>query len=238
MKYLFLWLEGTLQSWGADSRFDFRKTMDFPTKSGIYGMLLASSGDGGPQEELLAQMADAPMSVVTFIPCSRKLQDFHMVGNGYDEKDKWQSLHIPRKSDGGKAVGGGAKLTYREYLQEQCFAVSLGLPDDLARKFSKSLQNPVFDLYLGRKCCVPSEMIFQGLFASEEEVWNALKEKIAKRNVDNKVPLTPQWLIREAPDWVDSTSMLLNDVPLRFGPHHLYRDRWVTYQEFEPSTSE
>ena len=63
MKYLFLWLEGALQSWGADSRFDFRRTLWFPTKSGIYGLLLAASGDSGPQEELLARMADAPLSV-------------------------------------------------------------------------------------------------------------------------------------------------------------------------------
>ena len=81
MKYLLLWLAGPLQSWGADSRFDFRQTLEFPTKSGVYGMLLAASGDSGPQEELLARMADAPLTVVTFEAKSGRLQDFHMVGN-------------------------------------------------------------------------------------------------------------------------------------------------------------
>ena len=66
MQYLFLWLQGPLQSWGASSRFDLRQTLDFPTKSGIYGMLLAASGDSGPQEDLLAQMADRPFTVYSY----------------------------------------------------------------------------------------------------------------------------------------------------------------------------
>ena len=134
MKHLFLWLAGPLQSWGADSRFDFRQTLDFPTKSGIYGMLLASSGDSGSQEELLARMAEAPLAVVTFESPTGRLQDFHMVGNGYDEKNAWESLHIPRTAGGTKAVGGGAKRTYRDYLQDRAFAAILGIPDDLAPK--------------------------------------------------------------------------------------------------------
>ncbi len=89
MKYLFLWLEGNLQSWGADSRFNSRRTLEFPTKSGIYGLLLAASGDSGPQEELLARMADAPLSVLTFQNDQKKLNDYHMVGDGYNRKDKW-----------------------------------------------------------------------------------------------------------------------------------------------------
>ena len=97
-------------------------------------------------------MADAPLSVLTFQHRLEKLNDYHMVGNGYDESDKWESRNIPRKKDGTKAVGGGAKRTYREYLQNSCFAAVLGLPDELAEKFAAALQNPVYDLYLGRKC--------------------------------------------------------------------------------------
>ena len=59
-KFLTLWLEAPLQSWGCDSRFDARHTLDYPTKSGLYGLLLAASGDLGAQEELLGALADAP----------------------------------------------------------------------------------------------------------------------------------------------------------------------------------
>ena len=235
MKHLLLWLEGSLQSWGADSRFDFRQTLNFPTQSGVYGLLLAASGDFGSQEDLLARMAGAPLTVITFQSGTPRLTDFHMAGNGYNEKDKWESLHIPRKNDGTKAVGGGAKRTYREYLQDRCFAVILGLPDDLADKFAAALQNPVADLYLGRKCCVPSEMIFQGLFESEEAASVALDNLIVQKNerqLNERFQLKKQYTYRTVKPGEEppADALLLNDVPVRYGNNRLYRDRWVSVE--------
>lgn len=232
MQYLFLWLQGPLQSWGASSRFDLRQTLDFPTKSGIYGMLLAASGDSGPQEDLLAQMADLPFTVYSYttqkndgsIQNGDVLTDFHMAGNGYDEKDKWQSMHIPRTSKGTKAVGGGAKLTYRNYLQDCYFAAILGMPDPLAEKFSQALQKPVYDLYLGRKCCVPTSQVFRGCFATQDEAEHALQEKLSRENPELKKILA----VKETPTEECPGDLLLNDVPLRFGTQKLYRTRWVT----------
>ena len=227
MKYLFLWLEAPLQSWGSDSRFDFRKTMDAPTKSGLFGLLLAASGDSGPQEELLAQMADAPLSVVVFDGFSPRLVDFHMVGNGYDESDSWETHHIPRTSEKTKAVGGGARLTYREYLQDRPFAAVLGLPDKLADKFASALQSPVFDLYLGRKCCSPTEFIFKGAFGSEAQAFRALEQFAAGKKQ------TPCFLYTDAVP-SEEDAFLVNDVPVRFGQHKLYRDRWVVKRDWMP----
>lgn len=223
MQYLVLYLKGPLQAWGADSQFDLRETMPYPTKSGIFGMLLAASGDSGPQRELLAEMAEAPFSVYTFRDDKSepgKLRDFHMVGNGFRENDKWQSLMIPRKSDGTKAVGGGAKLTYRYYLQDKTFAVLIGFPDHLAGKFASALQNPVFDLYLGRKCCAPAAMIFQGKFDSESDAVRKI------RDLAEQDHLTPALRVLEV-DSQQPDAILINDVPVAFGPHKVYRDRWI-----------
>lgn len=242
MKYLFLWLAGPLQSWGADSRFDFRQTSDFPTKSGVFGILLASSGDSGPQELLLERMADAPFTVVTFAGAGERLMDYHMVGNGYDEKDVWAKLHIPSKRDGGPAKDGSGNIksirTYREYLQQRAFAVFIGLDDDLAEKFAASLQVPVFTLYLGRKCCVPSAPIFRGVYDSEEAALAALKAFLKEAETREGEPLRPAWIIRETADGNDPEAMLLNDVPLRFGINRLYRDRWVVKREFPADLAE
>ena len=237
MKHLFLYLQGPLQSWGADSRFDFRQTLDFPTKSGIYGMLLASSGDSGPQEQLLSRMADSPLTVVSFASPTGRLRDFHMVGKGYDEKDEWERLHIPKKRDGNRvSVNGGgnaSRVTYREYLQDRAFAAFLGLLDDLAEKFAVSLQTPVFDLYLGRKCCVPSAPVFRGLYGSEEAALEAMTAFLAdEAGIRGSEPLRPEWIFREAADGSDPEAILLNDVPVRFGINRLYRDRWVVREAF------
>ena len=232
MQYLLLYLQGPLQSWGADSRFDLRETLPYPTKSGIYGMLLAASGDSGSQTGILARMASAPMSVFTFqskADASGKLRDFHMVGNGFNKTDQWESLMIPRKADGNFASSnsgyGGAKLTYRYYLQDKTFAVLLGFSDDLADKFAAALADPVYDLYLGRKCCAPTALIFQGKFASEAEAMQKIRT-LAERD-----ELTPVMRIREI-DSQQPDSILLNDVPVAFGPHKIYRDRWVVEEPF------
>ena len=242
MKHLFLWLEGPLQSWGADSRFDLRQTLDFPTKSGVFGMLLASSGDSGPQEQLLGRMADAPLTVVTFADSGDKLMDYQVVGNGYNKRDKWENLHIPKKRDGNSVTvnggGNGCRLTYREYLQERAFAVFVGLDDDLAEKFAASLRQPVFDLYLGRKCCVPSAPIFRGFYDNEDEALNALKTFLAEdAKIRGNKPRRPQWIIRDAPDGNAPESRFLNDVPLRFGENRLYRDRWVVKEPFPAASA-
>ncbi len=230
MKYLFLWLEAPLQSWGSDSRFDFRKTMDAPTKSGLFGLLLAASGDSGSQEELLAQMADAPLSVVVFDGFSPRLVDYHMIGNGYKKDAPWEELHMLHNSANIVPKISGyvvSRQTYREYLQDRPFAVVLGLPDALADKFASALQSPVYDLYLGRKCCSPTEFIFQGVFGSEAQAFRALEQFAAEKKQ------TPRFLYTDAVP-SEEDAFLVNDVPVRFGQHKLYRDRWVVKRDWMP----
>ncbi|HGY1050667.1 type I-E CRISPR-associated protein Cas5/CasD [Aeromonas media] len=228
--YLLLWLEGPLQSWGHDSRFGRRDTLPFPTKSGVLGMVCAALGAGGPQTSLLARFADLDMQVHSFVrrgktggtlPREPLLRDFHMVGSGYDDSDPWQSLLIPKTSDGKKAVGGGTKMTYRYYLQDHAFAVLLEVPADMIAGVAQALQQPVWDLSLGRKSCVPTEFVFQGQFATEDEALAAALRlgEDKKRNCDLRVLQG----VREGGE-----VLTLNDIPLQFGEHKRYRDRQVT----------
>ena len=228
--YLLLWLEGPLQSWGHDSRFGRRETLHFPTKSGVLGMVCAALGAGGPQTSLLARFADLDMQVHSFarrhknselVPREPLLRDFHMVGSGYDDKDPWQSLLIPKTSEGKKAVGGGTKMTYRYYLQDQASAVLLQVPDDLLTEVAQALQNPVWDLSLGRKTCVPTEFIFQGQFANRG---NALA---AALNLAEQKQRTRDFMVIQGAT-EGGELLTLNDVPLQFGQHKRYRDRQVT----------
>ncbi len=229
MRYIVLYLAGPLQAWGADSRFDLRETLPYPSKSGIFGMLLAASGDSGPQIELLERMAkDISMTVFCFKNAGR-LHDFHMVGNGYDKSDPWEKLNIPKTSDGKNAVGGGAKLTHRYYLQDAAFCVLLQMPDDLAEKFSTALQSPVYDLYLGRKCCVPSAMIFQGNMPAEDQA----KQKI--QQIAEMYSLEPEKKVLEIAE-KQPGCILLNDVPVEFGLHRRYRDRWIMEKPYTLET--
>lgn len=226
--YLLLWLESPLQSWGFDSKFGRRDTLNFPTKSGVLGLLCCALGAGGEQRELLATMASKKSMVIAFsrskqnkaLPMEPLLHDFHMVGSGYCDENPWESLLIPRTSNGKKAVGGGSKITHRFYLQDAYFAAIIEVPEPLADEFSNALQNPVWDLYLGRKNCAPTDFIFRGRFDNESDA------------VVSGLQLAKEKQLLEAFRVLDGEhegeQLILQDVPIQFGPHKLYRDRRVT----------
>ena len=232
--YLLLWLEAPLQSWGHDSKFGRRDSLDFPTKSGILGLICCARGAAGKQSEWLARWADLDMQVEAYTPIDRQgnalprlplMRDFHMVGSGYDDQDLWENLLIPKTSDGKKAVGGGTKMTYRYYLQDMAFSVALQGPESELQSVGEALTNPVWDLYLGRKNCVPTDFIFQGVYADSG---HALAK--SRQLAEDKKRL-PAFQVLQGEH--EGQVLTLNDVPLQFGEHKQYRDRRVTVVRME-----
>lgn len=235
-KYLLLWLEAPLQAWGADSKFGRRDTMPFPTKSGITGILLCALGASGEQTELLARLAPLKQTAISYAPPRKTeegtvqkaereplLRDFHMVGSGYDDTDPWEKLLIPKTCEGKPAVGGGTKITYRYYLQDAKFAVVMEVPGESAEEIAAALQNPVYDVYLGRKNCVPTDIIYRGTYESEVAAMKKAAE-IAKK----KGNLIEVFKVIDGEQGRQGEAMTLNDIPIQFGEIKRYRDRRVT----------
>jgi CRISPR system Cascade subunit CasD len=196
----------------------------------VLGLVCSALGAGGEQIDLLARFAPLDMQVISYRKTNSKgekrnkeplLRDFQMVGSGYDDSNPWQTLLIPKTAEGKKAVGGGSKMTYRYYLQDAVFAVALQVPAELSDAIADGLQSPHWDVYLGRKTCIPSELIYQGIFESVDDAFlkagNIAKTK--KLLVDFKV-------VQGAEDGDENYT--LNDVPIQFGEHKQYRDRQVT----------
>lgn len=232
--YLLLWLEAPLQAWGHDSRFGRRDTLDFPTRSGVLGLICCALGAGGEQRDLLARLAAGEMHVEAYVPTDRDgtpqprpplLRDFHMVGSGYNTEDPWESLMVPKTAEGKKAVGGGTKMTYRYALQDMAFAVVLQVPAALAGEIGHALVAPVWDLYLGRKHCVPTEFIFQGQFSTGDESLERAQELAQAKQ------RTFSFRVQEGEH--EGEVLTLNDVPLQFGTDKRYRDRRVTVQDWQ-----
>lgn len=234
--YLLLWLEAPLQAWGHDSRFGRRDSLDFPTKSGVLGLLCCARGAGGEERDWLAAWADLDMQLEAFVPRDHAgqplprlplLRDFHMVGSGYDDADPWQNLLIPKTSEGKKPNGAGTKMTYRYYLQDMAFAVALEAPAEHVDSVVSALQSPAWDLYLGRKNCAPTELIFQGVHASAEDAL-AAGRLLAAREDKRRAPT-----FRVLQGEHDGELVTLNDMPLQLGPDKRYRERLVTVQQAE-----
>lgn len=234
--YLLLWLEAPLQSWGHDSKFGRRDSLDFPTKSGVLGLLCSARGAGGEERAWLEKWSDLDMQVLGYVPKGLQgtpllrqplLRDFHMIGAGYNLDDPWQSLMEPHLSTGKarKSDGGGTKMTYRYYLQDMAFAVALQVPGVLADELSNALVSPVWDLYLGRKNCVPTEFIYQGKFLKVEDALHAASEIATEKN--------RAFALRVLQGEHEGEILTLNDMPLQFGQNKKYRDRRVTVQKME-----
>ena len=229
--YLLLWLEAPIQSWGHDSKFGRRDSLGFPTKSGVLGLLCCALGAAGEQQKLLAGFSELDMSVVAYVrngphgepkPSEPLLPDFQMVGSSYDNSDPWESLLIPKTNAGKKAVGGGTKMTYRYYLQDMAFAVAMQVPAEQIGSMADALQNPVWDLFLGRKCCVPTELIYQGQYANVDEVL------IAAEEIATLKMRIASYQVKQGE--YEGEVLTLNDVPVQFGEGKRYRDRRVTLQ--------
>lgn len=234
--YLLLWLEAPLQSWGSDSKFGRRDTLAFPTKSGVLGLVCSALGAGGEQRALLAEFSALGQTVISFVRGKQTadgvikqdreplLRDFHMVGSGYDDQDPWASLLIPKTSEGKKAVGGGTKMTYRYYLQDAAFAVALEVPVDKSEAVAQALQNPAWDIYLGRKNCVPTDFIYRGIYDNETSALDQAGSIARQKGRIEDFRVLHGALGEGGADEV----FTINDVPLQFGEDKRYGDRQVS----------
>lgn len=229
MSVLLLWLEGPLQSWGADSRYGNRTTLPFPTRSGVLGLICCAAGRGGEQREWLAHMAAFTQTVRAYArqgggeaKSPPLLVDFQMVGSGYKDNDTWQNLLIPKKRDGKSPNTPGMIRTYRHYLQDMAFACALELPPDEAQTLAEALNRPVWELSLGRRNCPPSDRIERGIFAAEADALDAADALAAEKGRAGVLT------VRDGARDDGEEVWTLRDVPLRFGPVKEYTERQVT----------
>ena len=145
---LILRLEGHLQSWGENAKWDFRDSANMPTKSGIIGLIGCAMG----LERGNADLVKLAQDITIAIRAERagvKCVDYQAVtGNPL------MSAAEKRRSSGDTII------TPREYLQDACFVVFIETTDAWRERIVNALENPKWCLYLGRKNCVPSCPIY------------------------------------------------------------------------------
>jgi len=217
--YLTLLLDGPLQSWGFESRFQRRTTGLHPTKSGVIGLICAAMGlaKGSPEErDKLPELAKLKMTSIA-IPrqqanawsgettelAARRLEDFHTVGGGYDKETQRQS--IPRKASGGPC--DNPTVSRRQYLLEARFGVILEGDRFVLERAAAKLEDPVWGVWLGRKSCIPAEPILRGMFKTRAE---------AERALIGDTPIGQFTRLEEVANF-DAGTDSYNDQPVSFG---------------------
>lgn len=143
---LVLRLEGVLQSWGENAKWDFRDSSTMPTKSGIVGLLGCAMGEERGSQ-VLVELAQSITVAVRADRPGVKFVDFQTVqGNPL------------RTADGGKR-SNNTFLSPHAYLQDASFTVFIDTSPEWQQRIVSALENPRWCMYLGRKNCVPSRPI-------------------------------------------------------------------------------
>ena len=141
MSKLVLKLAGPMAAYGTGPRLQQRLTEDAPTESAIRGMLCAALGirRGEP-----APILDGLQVEVVESRHDGILEDFHTIRDAvtYD------------------GAPGRNAITTRHYLSDFSSTVALRGSLEQIRAIAKALHRPKFQLYLGRRNCVPSGPIW------------------------------------------------------------------------------
>jgi len=225
---VFLRLSGPMQSWGTTSRLQLRRTDAYPSKSGVLGMILCAMGvarEDAPKA--LGPLVDLQMGVRIDRPGMTDW-DYHTAGAG---------IGI-RKAEGGIKLTASTKepetlLSRRQYLFDASFLVALHGDPVTVAKVVDALSDPVWPIFLGRKCCIPSEPVLSGN-GEHESVRKALESVIFAtdgREWEETVSLTA---IIEHPPGSKSpaNATLVYDVPRTLkNPSH--GPRWVVEEQMQ-----
>ncbi len=173
-RFLILKLAGPMQAWGAHTFEDYRPVEDFPTRSGLLGLLGACLGLR--RDDVAGQKALAE-SVRIAVRADRRSAADLWLATGRSETTRPVRAPLPavRITDfhtvlDARTVGGGVRkdpvVSRREYLCDGVFTVAVGFradaafgPDDLAL----AVRRPVFTPSLGRRSCPLARPLFEAV---------------------------------------------------------------------------
>ena len=146
---LILRLEGALQSWGENAKWDFRDSASMPTKSGVVGLIACAMGLEREDPEIAALSRAIRIAVRADRPGTRIVDFQTITGNPL------------RNAEGKPRSLGNTFISERAYLQDASFLVVIETDEVWHGRIVTALQNPRRPIYLGRKCCVPSRPVLE-----------------------------------------------------------------------------
>lgn len=161
-EFLILKLHGPMQAWGEHSFEGLRPSGNFPTRSGLLGLLAACLGIRRNDRLRMQQLANSVGLAVRVDEGKSKtvkITDYHTV------KDA-------RKEYAG--LGSHETIqTWREYLLDAYFTVALWNHVDAAisiEELEEAVKFPRFTPYLGRRCCPISRPLFEACLSADNSL--------------------------------------------------------------------
>ena len=207
MSTLLLRFAGPLQAWGADSRFDVRRTNREPTKSGVIGLIASALG----------LRRDAPLDEL-----NRLYFGVRVDREGVLLRD----LHTVRKDK------NTSYMTTRYYLSDAVFLIGLHSDDEaLMQRLEHAVRNPAHPLFLGRRSCPPEGRVCLGLRQMPlEEALKSEPSLIPPKPSKSGEPQRARIVLDDP-----RGTARLNDLPVSFSPYNRQyayraaREMWNTF---------
>ena len=207
MSTLLLRFAGPLQAWGADSRFDVRRTNREPTKSGVIGLIASALG----------LRRDAPLDELNRLRFGVRVDR---------EGVLLRDLHTVRKDK------NTSYMTTRYYLSDAVFLIGLHSDDEaLMQRLEHAVRNPAHPLFLGRRSCPPEGRVCLGLRQMPlEEALKSEPSLIPPKPSESGEPQRARIVLDDP-----HGTARLNDLPVSFSPYNRQyayraaREMWNTF---------
>lgn len=125
--------------------------------SGIVGLLGCTLG--WQRDD---QLRDLSRHIRIAVRCDRSgtmLIDYHTVGGGANTPRLLTAEGQPKASSGSPHI----EQTWRHYLCDASFLVAVQANLALIAQLAEAVHNPCWPLFLGRKSCLPSLPVFEGI---------------------------------------------------------------------------
>ena len=192
---IILRLEGILQSWGENSKWNKRTTARFPTKSAITGMIGCAMGL--PRES--AELAKIAERINLGIRADR-------IGSVMNDYQTVQGMPDLYTADG-KKRNNNTLVTPREYLCDASFLVVIETEEDIANSIINAFNDPVWPIYLGRKNCIPSRPVLEAVKKQYTNVFYELKTypKELRSDLNNEYEIDQKTVATESYSRADLT---------------------------------
>lgn len=159
---LLLRFDAPLLSFGGVAVDENRVTREFPAASMITGLLANALGWDHGDFDRLQRLQDRSRYAVRRDRQGQALVDFHTVDLSQDfMQEGWTTRGKPEGRGGASA--GGTHIRKRHFWADALFTVALTLEpageEPTVADLEEALRYPARPLFLGRKCCVPSQPI-------------------------------------------------------------------------------
>lgn len=160
-EFLMLKLAGVMQAWGGHTYEDYRPSYNFPTRSGIEGLLAACLGidrDDHTEQTALANSFSYAVRADHDTERTyqmRKISDFHTIMEA-------------RKVDG--KANPNPVISRREYLCDQAFTLALAFKPEATYSLGNivnAVKKPHYTPFLGRRSCPLTKPLFIGVQEAE-----------------------------------------------------------------------